>query len=663
MIIDRRRRDDEDDEDDDEIERTLRRCGFASRLVTLDDGALKRRPMIAEIYEGGGWNICLILGWRPPSSSSSEDDENVNNVRPPLLEILPMNDDGSFDGERRVIDIGQVTTLWDDYFDDVASSFSSSSSSSSSSSTLDGLMRKVERNFERAKESLRNDVFPLEKTMQTIYNGRVASRARPPASNDNRHRNNAPLTKKDIPRIASRCSSSNVDRVEELLRNLLKMGDDRTSRMVDSSTVVDYLYPDYLPRGGDNDNADDERIARRMVAARVIAEDAGSGGRFTRRSCQLVSARYHRRHRGTEGREGGVRRVTLVNGGWIAVDPSVKTAAEGRKFAASTVAAATSSSTHPVVGGGGDGSSGGGDRRRRHLGIVTTAADERIARRLECLAMGDVWRGGGGGGGSSDNDRDGGEVDDGNKLELDVRAALTGMGLPLTPRGASLALIRIGIWSESRNGDGKVGNDGDSVTGPYCEPWSPEVLDAARTLAQFEGKRRELLAEECRASKGRKRTFASRADAPSDDDNGLEGRVDLSSLPCVCIDAERATFRDDSIGIRPRSSTGRRVNKAASKWEVLIHIADCSDLYFDDGDVNDYSNVVPSLRLLRKAAERRGQSRYDLPFGMSIPVAVCRGRVYRFANNIHSLFVTLTRSRTSASVAPGGIDRAVVGYE
>ena len=75
VIIDRRRRDDEDDEDDDEIERTLRRCGFASRLVTLDDGALKRRPMIAEIYEGGGWNICLILGWRPPSSSSSEDDE------------------------------------------------------------------------------------------------------------------------------------------------------------------------------------------------------------------------------------------------------------------------------------------------------------------------------------------------------------------------------------------------------------------------------------------------------------------------------------------------------------------------------------------------------------------------------------------------------------
>ena len=283
--------------------------------------------------------------------------------------------------------------------------------------------------------------------------------------------------------------------------------------------------------------------------------------------------------------------------------------------------------------------------------------------------MGDVWRGGGGGGGSSDNDRYGGEDDDGKKLELDVRAALTGMGLPLTPRGAASALIRIGIWSERWNGDGKVGNDGGSATRSYCEPWSPEVLDAARTLAQFEGKRRELLAEECRSSKGKKRTVTSRADAPSDDDDGLEGRVDLSSLPCVCVDAERATFRDDSIGIRPRSSTGRRVNKAASKWEVLVHIADCSDLYFDDGDINDDNYVVPSLRVLRQAAERRGQSRYDLPFGMSIlllfvaNVAVATGRVYHFANNVHSRFVTLTRSRTSASVATGGIDRVVVGYE
>ena len=122
----------------------------------------------------------------------------------------------------------------------------------------------------------------------------------------------------------------------------------------------------------------------------------------------------------------------------------------------------------------------------------------------------------------------------------------------------------------------------------------------------------------------------SSTDHTYNDNDSLEGRVNLSSLPCVCIDAERTTFRDDAIGIRLRSSTGRKVNKVASKWEILVHIADISDLYFDD-DNNNYhhnhypNNVVSSLRLLRQAAERRGQSRYDLPLGGYI-VFCCRRR-------------------------------------
>ena len=90
--------------------------------------------------------------------------------------------------------------------------------------------------------------------------------------------------------------------------------------------------------------------------------------------------------------------------------------------------------------------------------------------------------------------------------------------------------------------------------------------------------------------------------------SNLEGRTNLTQLPCVCIDAQRTSFRDDTIGIRLRSSTGRKVNKSASKWEVLVHIADVSDIYFDG--VKDLSTVQ-----LRQVAERRGQSRYDLPLG------------------------------------------------
>jgi hypothetical protein len=48
------------------------------------------------------------------------------------------------------------------------------------------------------------------------------------------------------------------------------------------------------------------------------------------------------------------------------------------------------------------------------------------------------------------------------------------------------------------------------------------------------------------------------------------------------------------------------MNEAASKWEVLIHIADVPDLFFDV-DGSDGSTIYPSqqdagVRLLRVAA-------------------------------------------------------------
>jgi exoribonuclease R len=54
------------------------------------------------------------------------------------------------------------------------------------------------------------------------------------------------------------------------------------------------------------------------------------------------------------------------------------------------------------------------------------------------------------------------------------------------------------------------------------------------------------------------------------------------------------------------------VDAAASKWEILIHITDVSDIYSPDPLIEDPSDY---LALLRKAAESRGTSRYDLPLG------------------------------------------------
>ncbi|KAL3778838.1 hypothetical protein ACHAW5_010614 [Stephanodiscus triporus] len=86
------------------------------------------------------------------------------------------------------------------------------------------------------------------------------------------------------------------------MRSLLKMGDGHRaySRIVDSMSAVEVLYP---PDSRRRDNVDididididiDGRMSRRTIAARVLAEDSSSGGRFRRRSCQFVSARYER---------------------------------------------------------------------------------------------------------------------------------------------------------------------------------------------------------------------------------------------------------------------------------------------------------------------------------------------------------------------------------
>jgi hypothetical protein len=394
--------------------------------------------------------------------------------------------------------------------------------------------------FQSAQTYLHNNALSKEKAMQNLYNNRIV----------NRQRSHNTLTKKQIPSIASQ--SPNPTYIEELLRNLIKVGEDRVSRLVDSSMAGDYLYKDF--------STGNEAIVLRMVAATALTEDAVTGGRFKRRSCQFVEAQYA---------AGEALQVTLVNGGWIAVDPSVKSGTEGRKFAS---LAEESTITSKKI---------NNDTNPRAF----TAADERVARRLECLAMGDVlgdiWK--------DSYDR----VE--QRLELDVREALTSMKLPLTPDGARTALIKIGRWTES---------DGNKNT--RIEPWSSEVLDAARALARYEESRRETLAKTCYTK--------SKID--------LEGRLNLSALPCVCVDAQRATFRDDSIGLRLRSSTGRKVSKSAGKWEVLIHIADVSDLYFSEDKVNEKITIPRGdglkIELLREAAERRGQSRYDLPLGKTV---------------------------------------------
>lgn len=86
----------------------------------------------------------------------------------------------------------------------------------------------------------------------------------------------------------------------------------------------------------------------------------------------------------------------------------------------------------------------------------------------------------------------------------------------------------------------------------------------------------------------------------------------------------KTCVRDDLVAIRLCSPSGRKVTKAASKWEVLVHIADVSDI-LDEQFTS--KTTVPNrtngnVHLLREAAELRGQSWYNLPLGKSCGVLV-----------------------------------------
>lgn len=436
--------------------------GFGRRLRTLLPSDL---PLTAELHDHGTWELCRIVKLEPPTKSGA----------PPRIQV-ELDDDMV-----RIVDLGQVTTVWES----------------------EAVVDKAETSSYLDSLSLQQREQPLQK----LYHN-FSQRAR---------NSKGGLTKKQVKRIVP--DGPDQAHCEDVFRKALKSGEGMV-RLVDSALAMDYIYDDY-PR------TEKEASLRRTVGGHSLAQDAELGGRFKRMPCIFVGAESDEK----------VDSLTFLNGGWLVVDESSRAGAEARKFA-----------------------------QRSQNSQILTEADVRIAHRLECLAMGEVF----------------GAVSDENELEVDVRETLVTMNLPTTPEGAQQALVSIGRWSE----DQKVGN---------LQPWSKETLLAAKTYAQADMERRKQLTKSSKVG----------------GDDMIEGRVDLTNIPSICIDAKSTTFRDDAIGIRPRSSTGRKVIPEASKFEVLIHIADVSDIYLPDSSVVD----VATTELLRKAAISRGMSRYDLPLG------------------------------------------------
>lgn len=232
---------------------------------------------------------------------------------------------------------------------------------------------------------------------------------------------------------------------------------------------------------------------------------------------------------------------------------------------------------------------------------VQTASDLRIKQRLECLAMGEIQ-------------------DESNGVNLDVKRVLGDMELPCNPNGARQALVNMGQWSDDLS--------------TAVQPWPKDILNAASLYSQVD--QTKLVSK--------------------------EDRVDLTNIPALCIDAKRTAFRDDAIGIRPRQSTGRKVNPQASKWELLIHIADVSDIYSDGSALSQTHG--PEMKILEKAAEWRGTSRYDLPFGplhLLPPSLLSSLGFSRRKESQRCVTIWVYIDERNGKILDSGIERTIIG--
>ena len=387
-----------------------------------------------------------------------------------------------------------------------------------------------------------------ETLMQSLYESRVQNTA----TDGRKSGGSKPLTKKEIGRIASSFAAGDdnyQNHIQQILRKAAKAGlGDDVGRLVDSLSVASILF-----KGGVSGKAQ-SKTQILLAGASLLAMDAELGGRFKRNPCIFVSSKLTQISNDSAASVDG---IALLNGGWLAVDEAVRAGAEARKFAERCDAA---------------------NSKGKISSTVFTVADERIMYRLECLAMGEEL---------------GGNLDE-TELEVDVRETLSALSLAKSPEGAQQALVKVGRWSPLQKEEIEAGRRGIQQ---LYNPWSPDILSCARTLRNAEKERRTKLYKMCSKAK-----YGTKL---------VDKRKDLTSLPAVCIDAKRASFRDDAIGVRPRSSTGRNVKKGC-KWELLIHIADVSDIYSTDVSTKGLGIDLISLR---QAAESRGTSRYDLPLG------------------------------------------------
>jgi RNB domain len=522
------------------LERLLRQNEpFGQRLMTIpitNNNNSQRYP-IAEIYIHGQCVLVKIISVIVPQHHPSQSSSLLSEPKLQVERLSSSSSSSSWTSQlpqphvpvdgavlpmSMVIDIGQLTTVWDGHLHDDDDDVMASSIVNAKTTEVQFM-----------------DNTDVELELDRLHHIRCNC----PKTSSKNHRNNN-LQQQINQVLQENCATEQEREYTTLvLRKIQKTGVGYT-RLVDSNIAAPYLFPNH-----------DDTIQHRAMTAHILARDAETGGRFKRWPCLYVPSIHND--------DDTDDNILIVNGGWLVTDPSIRTGLEARKFAERTL-------------------TNGKKLSNSTDGSIRPVADDRIFRRLECLAMGELIN-------AIPINKD---TTEGNhhrttapKLELDVREVLRAMELPINPDGAKQALVRTGYWSADTSKHESFVR--------IIQPWSQPVLEAAKWYA----------------------TTVSACDSSS---SYGSSRIDLTQFPCVSVDAAKATFRDDAIGVRPRAGTGRKVIPNASKWEILVHIADVSDIYTIPTVQPSESMSTESqtaVSILRSAAERRGSSRYDLPLG------------------------------------------------
>lgn len=212
-------------------------------------------PVIGEVFVNGEWNLCLVKGFKPPSSLATES--KASEIKPPRVEVLLIrenynNEPIDYKKEEvlqehlHVVDMGQIISIWTQFHLNSFKGFKECANYLSSQLTI-------------ASDKIRFGlpVNRAEISMKGLYESRV--KVRQGGKNS--------LTKKKISQICSALPSPEYgNHVGQIIHSVRKAG-----------RLVNYSDAGFSVLGSKKSETD---ITQSLVGAMILAQDASLGGRF-----------------------------------------------------------------------------------------------------------------------------------------------------------------------------------------------------------------------------------------------------------------------------------------------------------------------------------------------------------------------------------------------